>query len=114
MDVPEVQQADYITRAFQYADENWPWMGAMFVWNLDWYDYNWLCEPSRYFSIRKDDGTNLGAPALAYDALIAMDKRAGHFGPRLAVEPAALTFLADVDDHVRRQQIDPSMLVRQL
>lgn len=98
MDVPEVQQANYITRAFQYADENWPWMGAMFVWNLDWYNYNWLCEPSRYFSVRKDNGTDLGAPALAYDALAAMDKRPGHFGPRLAVEPATLIFLADVDE----------------
>jgi len=98
MDVPEVQQANYITRAFQYADENWPWMGAMFVWNLDWHDYGWLCEPSRYFSVRKDDGTDPGAPALAYSALISMTKRPGYFGPRLSVKPAALTFLADVDE----------------
>jgi hypothetical protein len=99
MDVPEVTQANYLTRAFQYADEHWPWMGAMFVWNLDWYDYNWLCEPSRYFSIRKDDGTALGAPALAYDALIAMEKRPGKFGqPRLTIEPTTLTFLADVNE----------------
>jgi hypothetical protein len=98
MDVPEAQQADYLTRAFQYADEHWPWMGAMFVWNLDWHDYNWLCEPARYFSVRKDDGMPLGAPALAYGALAALEKRPGSFGPRLAVEPAALTFLADVDE----------------
>jgi hypothetical protein len=98
MDVPEVQQADYLGRAFQYADAHWPWMGAMFVWNLDWHDYNWLCEPARYFSVRKDDGTPLGASALAYTALIAMEKRPGFFGPRLALEPVALTFLADVDE----------------
>jgi len=108
MDVPEMQQAHYITRAFQYADENWPWMGAMFVWNLDWYDYNWLCEPARYFSVLKVDYTDYNpyvdpppAPyttTLAYDALATMEKRPGHFGPRLAVEPAALTFLADVDE----------------
>ncbi len=108
MDVSEVQQADYITRAFQYADENWPWMGAMFVWNLDWHDYGWLCDPARYFSILKIDYTDYNpdvdpppAPyttTLAYDALAAMEKRPGHFGPRLAVEPAALTFLADVHE----------------
>ncbi len=98
MDMPEVQQANYITRAFQYADENWPWMGAMFVWNLDWHNYGWQCEPARYFSVRKDDGTDEGLPALAYSALISMTKRPGHFGPRLAITPAALTFLADVDE----------------
>ena len=138
MDVSEVQQANYITRAFQYADENWPWMGAMFVWNLDWYDYGWLCDPARYFSVLKVDYTGLryesrrrprfigvlpaeaGPPfpscattsrdlsesslpapyttTLAYDALAAMEKRPGYFGPRLAVEPTALTLLADVDE----------------
>lgn len=92
MDVSEIQQADYLTRAFRYADENWPWMGAMFVWNLDWHDYNWLCEPSRYFSVRKDDGTSLGTPAMAYDALAAMEKRPGHFGPRLVITPTTMTF----------------------
>ena len=95
MEVSEIQQADYITQAFQYADDNWPWMGAMFVWNLDWHNYNtWDCEAARYFSILKGDGT----PTLAYDALAAMEKHPGYFGPRLAVTPSALTFLADVDE----------------
>jgi hypothetical protein len=102
MDVSEVQQAGYITRAFQYADENWPWMGAMFVWNLDWHNYHypWDCDVihAHYFSIRKNNGTAHGAPALAYSALISMTKHHGHFGPRLAVEPSSLTFLADVDE----------------
>jgi hypothetical protein len=133
MDVPEVQQADYITRAFRYADENWPWMGTMFVWNLDWYDYGWLCDPARYFSVLKIDYTDyhplmdpgelilfteysaslsrgrpmqreaaLDQPApytttLAYEALAAMEKRPAGLGPRLAVVPPALSFLADVD-----------------
>jgi hypothetical protein len=97
MEVSGVRQANYITRAFQYADENWPWMGAMFVWNLDWHNYNtWDCEAARYFSIRRNDGTAHGALTPAYEALVAMEKRVGHFGPRLAVEPAALDFLADV------------------
>jgi hypothetical protein len=96
MEVSEIQQANYITRAFKYADEHWPWMGAMFVWNLDWHNYHTeYCEAARYFSIRKGNGTTDGASTLAYDAIGAMEKRPGHFGPRLALEPAALSFLAD-------------------
>ena len=121
MDVPEVQQANYITRAFQYADQHWAWMGPMFVWNLDWHDYGWLCDPARYFSVLKVDYTGYSSPAvldgrvvdidlpvpsqpvsykatLAYDALVAMEKRPGGFGPRLSVVPPELTFLADVDE----------------
>ena len=99
MEVSEAYQADYLTRAFQYADANWPWMGVMFVWNLDWHNYHHVgyCEAARFFSIRK--GTDsLGSPALAYDALAGMEKRVGHFGPRLAITPSALTFLVDVDE----------------
>ncbi len=97
MEVDGVQQANYITRAFRYADENWPWMGAMFVWNLDWHNYHtWDCEAARYFSIRRNDGTDHGALTLAYEALAAMEKRPGYFGPKLAVEPSTLNLLADV------------------
>lgn len=97
MDVSAQSQADYLTRAFQYADENWPWMHGMFVWNLDWHNYNWLCEPSRYFSVRRDNGTDLGATTPAYDALAAMEKRPGPFAPRLKVTSGTLMLLADVD-----------------
>lgn len=98
MDVREDQQADYLVRAFRYADENWPWMQGMFVWNLDWHNYNWPCEPSRYFSIRRDNGTDLGAPTMVYDALVTMEKRPGPFAPRLVVQPLELTWLVDVDE----------------
>jgi len=100
MEVSEIKQANYITRAFQYADDNWPWMGVMFVWNLDWHTYHtWDCEAARYFSVRKHEGTDdHGVPSLAYSALVSMTKRPGSFGPRLAVEPPALTFLADVHE----------------
>ncbi len=33
-EVSEVQQADYVVRAFQMGDE-WPWVGPMFLWNLN-------------------------------------------------------------------------------
>jgi hypothetical protein len=97
---PEIEQANYITRAFQYADEHWPWMGAMFVWNLDWHDYHtWDCEAARYFSLRTNNGSDKGLPSLAYDALATMERRPGHFGPKLKVEPAFLAFLTTMGKH---------------
>lgn len=97
MEVSASQQADYLIRAFQYADAHWPWMGAMFVWNLDWHNYHtWDCEAARYFSLRNHNGTAYGAPTPAYNALAAMEKRPGHFGPALAVDPPTLTLTADI------------------
>jgi len=32
----EAQQAQYLVRAFQIAKEEWPWVGVMFVWNLNY------------------------------------------------------------------------------
>jgi len=97
MAVTEIEQANYLTRAYRYADENWPWMDAMFVWNLDWHDYHpWDCEAAHHFSIRKPDGTTMGTPALVYDAVASMDKRVGYFGPQLALDPSALTLEANV------------------
>jgi hypothetical protein len=34
--VSERQQADYTVRAFEYANRNWPWLGVMFLWNLNY------------------------------------------------------------------------------
>lgn len=99
MEVSGVQQANYITRAYRYADEHWPWMGGMLVWNLDWhtYHYNWDCNAAhaRYFALRRyTPGNDDGAPTLAYDALAAMEKRPGFFGPRLTVAPESLSLRA--------------------
>lgn len=34
--IDEAQQADYLLRAFAWARDQWPWMGVMFVWNLNY------------------------------------------------------------------------------
>lgn len=72
-------QADYLTRAFEYADAHWPWMEAMFVWNLDWHDYlTWNpCFHSRYYALRRWDESRLGATTPAYAALAVLEKRPG-------------------------------------
>jgi PKD repeat protein len=57
MEVSEAQQAEYLAAAYAYADENWPWMGPMLLFNLDfgtctWYDW---CDPMRWYSITYRD-----------------------------------------------------------
>ncbi|MGC9348566.1 MAG: DUF5107 domain-containing protein [Anaerolineae bacterium] len=94
-------QADYLVRAFEYADAHWPWLEGMFVWNLDWHDYlPWYsCFHSRYYALRRQDGSFLGAPTPAYDALAAMEKRPGLLStPALWVSPLRPTLIAEVSD----------------
>jgi hypothetical protein len=73
--VSAAQQADYLRRAFAYADANWPWMGPMIVSNLDFSVMPWSwyppCDPLRYFAVLNSDKS----PRPAYTALAAMDKR---------------------------------------
>lgn len=75
------QQADYLVRAFQYADQNWPWAGPMFVWNLNWHQQKWLnqCSNQRWFSLLRLNGE----PTLAYRKLQVMERRPSDYLPRL-------------------------------
>ncbi len=93
------QQADYLVRAYQYADRYWPWMQGMFIWNLDWHDYRpeLPCQHSRYYALRRADGTYLGAPTLAYTAVQSLDKRPGiSLTPILDVAPLQQTLFVDL------------------
>jgi hypothetical protein len=61
------KQADNLTGAFRYARLHWPWLKAMFAFNLDfdavpWYD---TCEQMRYYSVDRQP---------TYDALVNMPK----------------------------------------
>jgi hypothetical protein len=87
------QQADYLVRAFAYADANWPWMQVLIVSNLDfavmeaWYP---TCEPLRWFGVLEPQQ----APRPAYTALAQMEKR-----PRswqvwgMEADPATLSWM---------------------
>ena len=94
--VTAAQQADYLARAFAYAETHWPWMGPMIVSNLDFSVMPWYgeCEPLRYFAILNEDA----GPRPAYTALAAMPKR-----PRswelwgMELSSAALAWLQAVD-----------------
>jgi hypothetical protein len=90
--VSPLEQADYLSRAFAYADAHWPWMEAMFVWNLDWNDQGWQCDHIRFFSLRYVSGELTPA----YEALATMEKRPGPVGCRLWVEPQQFVYWAEL------------------
>jgi len=79
------QQADYLQRAFAYADANWPWMGVMIVSDLDFSTTGWYptCNPLNWFSLLRFDGS----PRLAYTALKQIPKRPAAVAG-MAVNPA--------------------------
>lgn len=63
-------QADYLVRAYQFARTNWPWIGVMFIWNMDYNlaPWNEYCDPKGWFAILNHDGT----PRPAYWELARM------------------------------------------
>ena len=58
------QQADYLVRALQKAETEWPWMGASFVFNLDFSSVPWYesREIMRYYAVLNADRS----PRLSY------------------------------------------------
>ena len=74
--VTEEKQASNLVGAFTYADVNWPWMGPIFIFNLDFNQAPWLdeCDQMRYYSV-------LGRPAET--ALTNMPKNPGALSGRL-------------------------------
>jgi len=85
--VSEQQQADYLVRAFQYAEAHWPWMGPLFV-NYDYARAKPNCDALSWYSIINADGTHRPA----YGALKAMPKVRV-----LLVEPDTLAWLQQFD-----------------
>jgi len=66
----EQQQAQYIVRAFQKARSDWPWVGAMFLWNLNFATVVGPNDEKAPFGILYADWT----PRPAYYALANMPK----------------------------------------
>ncbi|MGD8490331.1 MAG: PKD domain-containing protein [Anaerolineae bacterium] len=81
MEVSEALQAQYLTGAYAYADEHWPWMGPMFLFNLDFATVDWYqtCDPMRWYSITyrdnpHDPGNSPIRPRQAFYTLCDMPK----------------------------------------
>jgi hypothetical protein len=85
-------QADYLIRAFQYAHENWPWAGPMFVWNLNWQQMQGgsPCNHMRWFSLLRANGE----PTAAFRRLATMKRYYSDYLPRLELKDVNL--VADV------------------
>jgi hypothetical protein len=57
--VDELQQADYLIRAYQKTRHEWPWVQAIFLFNLDFSSVPWYTasEPMRWYAITNPDRT---------------------------------------------------------
>jgi Tol biopolymer transport system component len=68
--VTEEQQAEYLVRAYKKAHEEWPWVKAIFLFNLDFSIAPWYqaSEPMRWYAILNPDRT----PRPAYTRLRMM------------------------------------------
>ncbi len=76
--VSEAEQATNLVGAYQYAYHNWPWMGVMNFFNLDFATVPWYddCQPMRWYSVVYRDTPGVGPLnyRLAYYALRDMVK----------------------------------------
>ncbi|HEX6383320.1 MAG TPA: hypothetical protein VF177_01500 [Anaerolineae bacterium] len=88
--VSEAKQASNLAGSFEYATANWPWMEAMFIFNLNFNTVSWYstCEQMRYYGVED-------RPAEA--ALRDMPKVEAPTAGRLEVMPGSIT-LAIADE----------------
>ena len=56
-------QAEYTARAWIFAESNWPWVGPMILWNMNWSQYPTglldQCNHMRWYSILDEHGNPL-------------------------------------------------------
>lgn len=85
-------QADYIARAYAFADRYWVWAGPMFLWNLNFSqranDGSLApCSHMRWFGLLKFNGT----PTLAFDRVASMPKRYSRYLPIMTLYSDPMT-----------------------
>jgi hypothetical protein len=82
--VSEQKQAENLAGAYQYAAAHWPWMEAMFIFNLNFNTSGWYdeCEQMRFYGVQ-------GRPAEA--ALREMPKEIIPDKGELDIRPLAVT-----------------------
>ncbi len=69
--ITEDQQAQYLVRAYDWARQNWPWVGVLFLWNLNFSTVSAPDDEKSPWSIIYADYS----PRPAYDAIKKMPKR---------------------------------------
>jgi hypothetical protein len=82
MEVNETLQAQYLAGAYAYADEHWPWMGPVFLFNLDFATVTWyqVCDPMRWYSItyRENPQDPGHSPILRWQAFFVLRDMSKH------------------------------------
>ena len=68
--ISEQLQAQYLVRAFEIGRTEWPWVGPMFVWNLNYSIITSASDEKYPWAVLRGDWS----PRPAYDALKAMPK----------------------------------------
>jgi len=94
MRVSGATQADYLVRAFQYAHQNWPWAGPMFVWNLNFNQMTFLqaCNQMRWFGLVRGNGDLTPA----FYKLAAMKRYPSDYQPKLQLTVTSPQFFAEI------------------
>ncbi len=89
--VSEEKQAQNLVGAYQYAEANWPWMGAMFVFNLGFDQIGSLgaCDQMRSYDVQ-------GKPAQA--ALQAMAKNPASIEGKLKTDVTQVSLMIGVGE----------------
>jgi hypothetical protein len=92
MTVSRQVQAGYTARAFRFAEQNWPWAGPMFLWNLDWntyqdQNYEPLCSHMRYYSVLDRNGN----PLPVFYAVQQLQKRPSDYRPTVGAVVHSMT-----------------------
>jgi hypothetical protein len=72
--VDQAQQAAYLTRTYRKVRAEWPWVDALFLFNLDFSGVPWYpaANPMRWYAILNPDRT----PRPAYTDMKAQMTRA--------------------------------------
>lgn len=91
MQVDGQTQADYIVRAYDFADRYWEWVGPTFLWNLNWSQLPLEalspCNHMRWFSLLN----SRGEPTLAFNTVARMDRRPAELSPEMTLASDAMT-----------------------
>jgi hypothetical protein len=89
--VSEDKQAANLAGAFQYADAYWPWMGAMFVFNLNFAQDSALaeCDQMRYYSVQE---------RAAETALTNLPKNPANIPGRLKTDTSLVSLMIGVNE----------------
>lgn len=97
-------QADYLARAFAFADRNWPWAGPSFLWNLNFSmrpDDGSLpaCSHMRWFGLLKRDGSR----TQAFERVAAMPKRYSRYLPQMILYTQEMTLETSISCQGRQE-----------